>query len=185
MFSCSPSPLDRHHFVWSLPMALADFRIHERWKLEGALLGFELDVARLGLTLAGSHGELFRGGEAVPDDTEAFEGIARVILAPVAAVGALLLILVGTTPAIAEPLRPWSGGGLDPGSGASVSGAGGFSDEMPIALPTGASVSVLKPTASSHDRERRCYNEQFGIAAALESTRRGRRSRKWLYRAGI
>ena len=78
--------------------------------------------------------------------------------------------MAGTTPSLAAPVRAWAGGGLDPGSGPQVAGAGGYGGEVPITLPPGPTLSHTHPLRVLTFGDSVMTFAQFGIRAALERT---------------
>ncbi len=92
------------------------------------------------------------------------------IVAPCAALLTVLIVFVGTTPAVADPVRTWLGGGLDPGFGPTVPGAGGVSSGSSIALAPGQTISPSHPLRVLTIGDSVMAYAQVGITEALEGT---------------
>ncbi len=114
-------------YLWHWPIFV--YLNHARTGLSGA----GLDLCRVGLTFIVSMASFYLVER--PIRRQALSGLGLRIAAPVAVVVTVAVILVGTTVSIAAPVRAWNGGGLDPGTGPGVTGAGGFGSEVPITLP--------------------------------------------------
>jgi peptidoglycan/LPS O-acetylase OafA/YrhL len=132
------------------------------------LSGAELDLARVGLTFAVATLSYYLVER--PIRRRRYTGLARGILVPSAALLTVLVIVVGTTPSVAAPARAWAGGGLYPGGGPDVPGAGGFSGEVPIALPKGLMINRSHPLRVLAFGDSVMSFAQYGITAALDST---------------
>ena len=132
------------------------------------LSGVVLDLARVGLTFSVATASFYLVER--PIRRRRFSGLAPRTFAPMAALVTVLVVLVGTTPSVAEPLRAWTGGGLNPGGGPNVPGAGGLDGEVPIALPGAAAVSRSRPLRVLTFGDSVMLFAEKGIFAALEST---------------
>jgi peptidoglycan/LPS O-acetylase OafA/YrhL len=132
------------------------------------LSGAGLDLARVALTFAVACASYYLVER--PIRRRRFTGLRALVLVPSAALLTVVVIVVGTTPSVAAPLRAWTGGGLDPGSGPTVAGAGGFTGEVPIALPTGLAISPAHPLRVLTFGDSVMSYAQLGISAALEGT---------------
>ena len=136
------------------------------------LSGFSLDAGRIATTFAFATTSYYL--LELPIRRRRLLRTSWKALAPGAAVLTVLAIVVGTTPSIAEPalgagLRIWNGG-LYPGSGPSVIGAGGFAGEQPIRLPKGMVVDKAHPLRVVTFGDSIMSGAQHGIEAALDST---------------
>jgi peptidoglycan/LPS O-acetylase OafA/YrhL len=132
------------------------------------LSGAGLDLARIALTFVVSIAS-YRLVEQ-PIRRGSLSGLKSLVVVPSAVVLVVGIILVGTTPSFATPIRAWSQGGLDPGSGPGVPGAGGFGTEVPIALPPGVTVSPERPLRVLTFGDSVMSYAELGIRAALEAT---------------
>jgi peptidoglycan/LPS O-acetylase OafA/YrhL len=137
------------------------------------LSGAALDAARIALTFAVATASYYV--LELPVRRGRFAGFTPRVVLPSGAVLTVLIVLAGTTtsiaePALAAPVRVWVGG-LDPGRGANVVGAGGFGSEVPIALPPGLVID------STHRLRVLAFGDSImtlaenGLQAALGSTR--------------
>ncbi|HEY5025283.1 MAG TPA: acyltransferase family protein, partial [Acidimicrobiales bacterium] len=130
--------------------------------------GAGLDLARIGLTAAlavASYHLVER-----PLRRASFAGIKARLAIPAAVLATVGVILVGTTASVAAPVEAWTGGGLDPGAGPAVAGAGGFGTEVPIALPPTLHLSPKHPLRVLTFGDSVMSFAQKGIISALEST---------------
>jgi len=132
------------------------------------LSGATLDVARIGLTFALSTLSYYL--VELPIRRRRFSGVSLGLLVPSSAAVAALVVIMGTTPSLATTVRSWPGGGLDPGIGIGVSGAGSFGSETPIELPRGLTFSPTDRLRVMTIGDSVMESAQFGIAAALDST---------------
>ena len=97
-------------------------------------------------------------------------GWRRLALAPAGAVVVAGVILVSTVPVAAVPAAPAPTNPTLAGV-AAVPGAGGFSHEVPIALPPGRVVSATDPLRVMLIGDSVMWGSAPGIAAALDSTK--------------
>jgi len=136
------------------------------------LSGAALDVARMACTFAVATASYYL--LEMPIRRGKFVGMTPRMVLRSGAVLTVLIVLAGTTPSIAEPalaapVRVWVGG-LDPGTGANVVGAG-VGGEAPIALPPGLVID------STHRLRVMAFGDSImtlaenGLQAALGSTR--------------
>ncbi len=88
------------------------------------LSGASLDVVRVALAFGVTTLSFFLVEQ--PIRRRHFAGLRAMSVLPATIAVTALVVVIGTTPSFAEPVRPWAGGGLDPGSGPSVPGAGGY-----------------------------------------------------------
>ena len=132
------------------------------------LSGIALTLARVGLTFALASTSFYLVER--PVRRHRFSGLGVAVLIPGAVILTALSVVVGTTASVAAPLRTWTGGGLDPGSGPTVAGAGGFGNEVPITLPPSLVVDKAHPLRVLTFGDSVMGGAQFGIEAALKST---------------
>jgi peptidoglycan/LPS O-acetylase OafA/YrhL len=99
-----------------------------------------------------------------------FSAVGGGLLVAGGALVSIAVVVAGTTPTLAAPLRTWTGGGLDPGFGPNVPGAGGLSGEVPLAYPPGQGPSRSHPLRVMTIGDTVMTSAQLGIAAALQST---------------
>jgi peptidoglycan/LPS O-acetylase OafA/YrhL len=130
--------------------------------------GAPLDLARVALTFVLATASYYLVER--PIRRQHFVGLKRVVTVPSAVLLTVIVIVVGTTPSVAAPLRSWAGGGLDPGSGPNVAGAGGFSAEVPFTVPPGLVISPAHPLRVLTFGDSVMTYAQLGITAALEGT---------------
>jgi peptidoglycan/LPS O-acetylase OafA/YrhL len=149
-------------YLWHWPVIV--YLDHSRSGLGGA----GLDVARVGLTFLLATASYYLVER--PVRRASFAGLRPRLGVPGAVVVTVLVIVAGTTPSIAAPVRAWAGGGLDPGSGPAVAGAGGFAHEVPITLPPGLTVSPTHPLRVLTFGDSVMSFAQKGIISALQST---------------
>jgi peptidoglycan/LPS O-acetylase OafA/YrhL len=133
-----------------------------------ALSGFGLDVVRVAATFALATASYYLLERPVRQ--RRFVGLRPKLLAPSAALVAVLVVIVGTTPSVAAPVRAWKGGGLKPGAGAGVAGAGGLDGETTIPLPVGFVPSASDPLRVLVIGDSVMEQAQWGITDALDST---------------
>ncbi len=132
------------------------------------LSGAALDLARLALTFAVATASYYLLER--PVRRASFAGLRLRLAAPAAMLVTVLVIVVGTTPSVAAPVQAWTGGGLDPGAGPTVAGAGGFGTEVPITLPPNLKISPTHPLKVLTFGDSVMSFAQKGITSALEST---------------
>jgi peptidoglycan/LPS O-acetylase OafA/YrhL len=149
-------------YLWHWPVIV--YLNHPRTGLDGA----GLDLARLGLTFALATASYYLVER--PVRRASFAGLRTRLAVPGAVIATVAVIVAGTTPSLAAPVRAWAGGGLDPGSGPQVAGAGGYGGEVPITLPPGLTVSPQHPLRVLTFGDSVMTFAQFGIRAALERT---------------
>ncbi len=130
--------------------------------------GAGLDLARVVLTFVLAIGSYYL--VELPIRRRRFPGRSGDVVIPGAAILAVLLVLVGTTPSVAAPVRVWRGGGLYPGAGPTVPGAGGFGDEARLGLPSGLVLSPTHPLRVLAIGDSVMTFAELGITAALQST---------------
>jgi hypothetical protein len=132
------------------------------------LSGTALMLARIAVTFVMATASYYL--VELPVRRRRYSGFPRALLAPSAALLTALVVVVGTTPSVATPVRAWPGGGLNPGSGPDVPGAGGFGGEVPIALPQSPVVTGRNPLRLLAIGDSVMSYARIGIAQALEST---------------
>jgi len=132
------------------------------------LAGAALTGARVGLTFAVATASYYLVER--PIRRRRFSGLSSAVLVPAAVLLTALVVVAGTTTSVAAPLKTWTGGGLDPGQGPHVAGAGGFSAEVPITLPPSLVVDHAHPLRVLAFGDSVMVFAQYGIKAALEST---------------
>jgi peptidoglycan/LPS O-acetylase OafA/YrhL len=133
------------------------------------LSGAGLDFARVGSTFAVATGSYYL--LELPIRRRRYSGIPRILLAPSALLVTAVIVVGGTSPSLAAPpVLAWTGGGLYPGSGPHVPGAGGISGEVPIALPPGTVISHAHPLRVLTIGDSIMAAAERGIGPALMST---------------
>jgi len=132
------------------------------------LSGVGLALARVAITFAVATASYYFVER--PIRRRHFTGIASGLVIPSAALLSILIVVAGTTPSVAAPVRAWPGGGLNPGFGTAVSGAGGLGGEVPLSLPPHLVVSPGHPLRVLTIGDTLMTSAQLGIAKALEST---------------
>ena len=132
------------------------------------LSGASLDVVRVVLAFAVATLSFFFVEQ--PIRRHRFAGLRGTVILPGAIAVTALVVVIGTVPSFAEPIRPWAGGGLDPGSGPSVPGAGGYGGQVPITLPKGLVVDHEHPLRVVTFGDSIMSYAELGIRSALERT---------------
>jgi len=139
--------------------------------LTGARTGLAtgpLDVIRVGATLAASVASYYVVEQPIRRMT--LHGPWRLWLAPLAAVGTAVALVVATTPAIADPSVVASTSHTTTPHGTAVAGAGGYRQQIPITLPAGTVVSPAHPLRVVLLGDSVMHDASFGITAALSAT---------------
>jgi len=132
------------------------------------LHGGVLDLARVALTVALASASYYLVEQ--PVRRMRFDR-PRLRLGAVATLAATVGVVVATTtPSLAAPERPWTGGGLYPGPGATRAGATLPATGHAPALPAGVTVSAADPLRVLAEGDAFMAGAQFGITRALEST---------------
>ena len=128
-----------------------------------------LDVVRIALTLAISTASYYLIEQ--PIRRARFRSWYRFWLAPVAGVSAAVLLVVATTPAIADPDAVAATSHPTANNTATVvAGSGGYANQVPITLPTGTVISPSNPLHVTLLGDSVMHDASFGITAALQAT---------------
>jgi peptidoglycan/LPS O-acetylase OafA/YrhL len=128
-----------------------------------------LDIVRIALTLLISTASYYLIEQ--PIRRANFRSWYRFWLAPVAGVAAAVLLVVATTPAIADPdavavtSHPPANH-----TTAVVTGSGGYASQVPITIPSGAVISPTNPLRVTLLGDSVMHDASFGITAALQAT---------------
>jgi peptidoglycan/LPS O-acetylase OafA/YrhL len=96
--------------------------------------------------------------------------LAMRAFAPAATLVTVGALVAGTTPSLAAPVTAWRGGGLAPGGGPTVPGAGGLAGEKPIALPPAETIGPGNPLHVMILGDSVMDFAQRGLLPALQST---------------
>jgi hypothetical protein len=130
------------------------------------LSGAELDLARVGLTLAAASTSYYLIER--PIRQRRLVGWPRFTLAPAAAVATAAVIVVATVPAVASPpMRAQTTRAIAVTGSRAVPGAGGYQGQVPIRLPAFSRTSPLRVTVFGDSVPE---GAEPGIAAALGAT---------------
>ncbi len=132
------------------------------------LSGAALDLVRVALAFAVATLSFFFVEQ--PIRRHHFAGLRAAAVLPGTVAVAALVVVIGTTPSFAAPVRPWGGGGLDPGNGPSVPGAGGYGGQVPITLPNRLVVDQAHPLRVMTFGDSIMGYAELGIRAALDRT---------------
>jgi hypothetical protein len=138
--------------------------------LTGARTGLSsvpLDVVRIALTLGVSTASFYLVEQ--PLRRAHLRGALRLWLAPLAGIAAAILLVVATTPAIADPDPVAHASRLNT-KGTAVAGSGGYQKEKLIKLPKGTVISPSHPLRVTIIGDSVMHDASFGITAALQAT---------------
>jgi len=137
----------------------------QRTGLNGAVL----NLARVALTLVLAVASFYLVER--PIRRSRISGWPRFVVAPVAALGVAVAVVIGTLPAVAAPSQPTSAAAvaLAKQTGA-VSGAGGYAGQTAISLPPGRVPSRADPLRVMFIGDSVMYVAEPGIRASLEAT---------------
>jgi peptidoglycan/LPS O-acetylase OafA/YrhL len=151
-------------YLWHLPIFVY---------VTGARTGLAtapLDIVRIGATLVVATASYYL--VEAPIRRKRFRGATRVWLAPVAGLVTAACLVVATVPAVADPgtLATTSKLGKGAGAGAKVAGAGGYTGQVPIALPKGTVISSAHPLRIMLIGDSVMHDASYGITAAFTAT---------------
>jgi peptidoglycan/LPS O-acetylase OafA/YrhL len=127
-----------------------------------------LDVVRVALTLSVATASFYLVER--PLRRAVLGGRWRHWLAPLAGVATAVMLVVATTPAVADPSPVAGTSHLATAPQATVAGAGGFGQQMPIRLPAGTVVSRSEPLRIMLLGDSVMHDASYGITAALSAT---------------
>jgi len=131
------------------------------------LSGWSLDLARIGLTLALSTASYYLVER--PVRLAHLHGWTRVWAAPVTGVATAVIIVVATTPAVADPGKVVGATRVATASpSVTVPGQGGYQGQVPIRLS--APPTVANPLRVMIIGDSVMHDASYGVTAALEST---------------
>lgn len=139
--------------------------------MTGARTGLDtvpLDVARVTATLVLATASYYLVER--PIRRMKLRGALRLWLAPLAGVATAACLVVATVPAVADPSTVATTSKEAAPAGARVVGAGGYSGQVPIRLPTGTVISPAQPLRIVLFGDSVMNDASFGITASLEST---------------
>jgi len=133
------------------------------------LSGATLDLARVALTMVLAVASFYLVER--PLRRMRISGWPRFVVAPVAALGVAVAVVVATLPAVASPVTTVSKASVATvTSGAAIPGAGGFSKEKPIALAPGRVPSPADPLRVMVMGDSVMFVAAPGISASLQAT---------------
>ena len=99
-----------------------------------------------------------------------FRGAVRLWLAPVAGVATAVVLVVATVPAVADPSTVASTSKVVAPAHGMVAGAGGYANQVPIALPKGTRISPAHPLRVMLIGDSVMHDASYGITASLSAT---------------
>jgi len=132
--------------------------------------GYALDAAQVATTFAVATASYYL--VELPIRQKRVKGLAMRALAPTAVAATVGVLLLGTSPSLASATTShvWRGGGLEPGQGPDVAGAGGIATERPIVLPSGAVPAPGRKLRVLTIGDSIMRFAEHGVIAALQST---------------
>jgi peptidoglycan/LPS O-acetylase OafA/YrhL len=139
--------------------------------LTGARTGLSaapLDIIRVAATLVVATASYYLVERPIRQAT--LRGWLRLWLAPVAGVVSAVILVIATTPAVADPSAVATTSHVRAPSGATVEGAGGYGGQVPIRLPEGTVISPSHPLRVMLLGDSVMHDASYGITAALGAT---------------
>jgi peptidoglycan/LPS O-acetylase OafA/YrhL len=137
------------------------------------LSGAGLEIAQVAVTFVVATASYYL--VELPVRRQRFAGGARRMALPGAVIATVVVILVGTSASIAAPALNVpvheQAGGLNPGTGRAVVGAGGYQGEVPIDLAQGTVIDAAHPLRVVAFGDSIMTLAQYGIQAALQTTK--------------